>query len=130
MGRFFLTVMAEAAEMERGMARDRTVAAMAHKRSKNERISRHIPFGSDLSADGVELVPNVSEQDAIELIRELRGGGFSLRKIATELDDHGIPTKSGQKWNHNSVASILKRSGSSATTEGLPTSRTCQGRRI
>jgi len=109
MGRFFLTVMAGAAEMERGMARDRTVAVMAHKRSKNERISRHIPFGWELAENGVDLVADEAEQEAIERIRELRADGLSLRKIARELDERGIPTKSGRKWNHNTVAAILKR---------------------
>ena len=111
MGRFFLTVMAGAAEMERGMARDRTVAAMAHMRSTNKRISRYIPFGYDLAKNGVDLVPIEPEQEAIKLIRILRDQGLSLRGVAAELDDLGIETKTGRKWNHNTVAAILKRAG-------------------
>ena len=81
---------------------------MSHKRSKGERISRHIPFGFDL-ADGDDLVENEEEQKAITIIKDLRQSGLSLRKIAAELESQGIKSKGGNPWNHRSVDAVLKR---------------------
>lgn len=109
MGRFFLTMMAGVAEMERNMIGDRTKAAMAHKRSKAERISRHIPFGWNLTSDGVQLVANDTEQAVIHEMQNLRQAGFSFRKIADELNRQGIKAKQGGKWVHTSVKTILAK---------------------
>ncbi len=45
MGRFMLTVLAGAAEMERNLIAERTRAAMRQKRERGERASRIAPFG-------------------------------------------------------------------------------------
>jgi DNA invertase Pin-like site-specific DNA recombinase len=47
MGRFFLTVMAGAAEMERNLVRERTAAAMAYKASNGEYVGGKVPYGFD-----------------------------------------------------------------------------------
>ena len=44
-----------------------------------------MPFGFDLAADGVQLVPNADEQRVLGLIGELRAAGISLRAIAEEI---------------------------------------------
>jgi site-specific DNA recombinase len=106
MGRFFLTMMAGVAEMERNMIRDRTKAAMAHMKSKGQRVGP-IPFGSDLATDGVSLVRNEQEQAIISLILELRTDGVSYQAIATELESRGVLTKTGlQKWEKKTVRNI------------------------
>lgn len=109
MGRFFLTVMAGCAEMERGLIRDRTKAAMNHKRRNRERISGRIPFGWRLDADGVSLVDDPYEQGILAEIAELRGSGHSLREIAAELNGRKVPAKNGKQWVHTSVKAILSR---------------------
>jgi len=44
------------------------------------------------------------------LIQRLRDSGHSLRQIANELTERGIPTKAGNTdWIHTSVSRILKR---------------------
>jgi site-specific DNA recombinase len=110
MGRFFLTVMAGCAEMERGLIRDRTKAAMSYKRRNHERISRRIPFGFRLEANGKTLVPEPEEQAAIRDMRTLRQNGGSYREIASALNERGIKSRQGGAWQHNSVRLILKRS--------------------
>jgi DNA invertase Pin-like site-specific DNA recombinase len=108
-GKMVFRMMAVLAEFERDQVSERTTAAMAHKKSKGERVGK-IPFGFDLADDGVTLVENANELRAIELIRSLRSQGYSLRDIATELDTAKIPTKDGKPtWSHTTVKSILNR---------------------
>ena len=107
-GKFMLTVLAGAAEMERNLTRERTKAAMGVKRNRLERISRYAPFGWDLRPDG-KLVKNPRGQRAICFMQELRASGKSYRGIAAILDSEGIPPKRGSKWIHTAVKSILKR---------------------
>jgi DNA invertase Pin-like site-specific DNA recombinase len=91
-----------------------TREAMAHKKSKGERVGE-IPFGYDLAADGVTLVENADQLRAIELIHSLKEKGYSLRAIAEALDTAGVTTKKGAKtWNHKSVSNILSRSKAAA----------------
>lgn len=110
MGRMFLTVAAAMAEMERALARERTQNAMDHKRSKSQRISRHVPFGHDLADDGQTLVENPREQRAIQVMRRMRERKASYQRIADRLSAFCIPTKQGKpRWSQRSVQTILKR---------------------
>ena len=109
MGRFFFTLTAALAEMERRLIGERTKAALSHKRSRNEKTGGDIPFGFDLTADGL-LVKNEREQRVIRIIKKLHGQGFSLRRICTELEREGHKTKRGNAaWHPQSVAHIIKR---------------------
>jgi len=102
-------MMAVLAEFERDQVSERTMAAMAYKKSKGERVGK-IPFGFTLAGDGVSLVENAEELRAVELIRSLKAQGYSLRAIAAGLDERKIPTKDGKgSWQHTSVKSILDR---------------------
>ena len=109
-GKMVFRMMAVLAEFERDQVSERTCSAMAHKKSKGERVGE-IPFGYDLAADGVTLVENADQLRAIELIHSLKEKGYSLRAIAESLDNAGVTTKKGAKtWNHKSVSNILSRS--------------------
>jgi site-specific DNA recombinase len=108
-GKMVFRMMAVLAEFERDQVSERTTAALAHKKSKGERVGK-IPFGFNLAADGVTLLDNPAELRAVELIRSLNAAGHSLRSIAAELDKAGIPTKDGKAtWQHTTVKSILNR---------------------
>lgn len=89
MGRFFLTVMAGAAEMERNLVSERTKAAMAYKRSNGELVGA-VPYGFRLDDDGVKLVGDESEQAVVAEARQLRSAGLSLRAVARELASKGF----------------------------------------
>ena len=112
MGRFFITVMAGAAEMERNLVRERTIAAMAHKKALGERVGR-IPYGHRLALDGVHLEPDVDEQLVIARIMELRELDLSLRAITEYLNTKGVPAR-GSRWHKTTVVRIIQR----AMTEG------------
>ena len=109
-GRFMLTVLAGAAEMERNLTRERTRSAMAVKRGNGQRIGT-VPYGYDLAADGTTLIPNESEQAVIADIRAWRSLGWTLERIADALTARSVPTKTGksERWTHQAVARILQR---------------------
>lgn len=97
------------AQWEREAIGERTKTALQHKISNGERCGK-IRYGYNLADDGVSLVLNATEQETIELITELRNEELSLRKIATELTQRGIPTKEGNSaWTHTAVKRILNR---------------------
>lgn len=108
MGRFFLTVMAGAAEMERNLIRDRTTAALAHKRSLGLRTSKDAPVGWRVGADGDTLERDAAEGRAVALIHELRAGGMSVRAIVAHLEAHGIQAR-GARWHKTTVERVLAR---------------------
>ena len=96
--------------------RDGNCVTVTHRRFRRQEdfSARRVDGNGDgwlsPARGGVRVgVPNESEQEAIQLIRELRADGLSYRKISRELDTRGIPTKSGRKWNRKTVAAILKR---------------------
>jgi len=106
MGRFFLTVLAGAAEMERTLIRERTRAALAHKRNLGERVSGEAPFGYRF--DGGRVVEDEAEQRTVALVASLRRDGLSLRKIAAELTRRGLRTRRGGCFTDNGVLRAVR----------------------
>ena len=96
------------AEYERLLIGARTAAALKAKRARNEKTGGDVPFGFNLAADGVHLEDNELEQAIVSRIRELKDGGYSLRKIAKALNEDGITTKRGKEWTPVQVSRILK----------------------
>jgi len=108
-GRMVFRLLATLAEFERDLIAERTTNALAHKKAKGERTGT-VPFGYDLAADGVALIPNAAQLEAVAIIQSLRDSGMTLRAIADELTARCIPTAKGNsKWSHQAVNSILKR---------------------
>lgn len=109
-GKMVFRMLAVLAEFERDLVSERTVCAMAHKRSKGERVG-NLPYGFDLADDGVRLVANADEQRVLALIAQLRNDGYTLRAIADELTRRGIPTKGNKAaWTHSSIQRLTQRS--------------------
>jgi DNA invertase Pin-like site-specific DNA recombinase len=107
MGRFFLTVMAGATEMERNLIRERTSTSMAYKKSKGERVGQ-VPYGYKLAADGITLEHDPEEQDIIFMVKGMRADGLTLQAITDKLNSDNVPAR-GEKWHLTTVARILKR---------------------
>ena len=109
MGRFFFTLTAALAEMERRIIGERTKAALSHKRSRNEKTGGDVPYGYDLTPAGI-LIENDTEQRVIETIRRLNKDGYSLRRICRELKREGNLTKRGNAvWQPSTISKILRR---------------------
>jgi len=107
-GRFTLTILAALAQMEREQIGERTSAALQHKIAQNEYIGGNRPFGYTLLEDG-SLEADADEQEAVQLIAELKRRGYSFRKIADELNARGIPSATGKRWIHTSVRKVALR---------------------
>jgi site-specific DNA recombinase len=108
-GKFFFTLTAALAEMERNLIGERTKSALDHKRSKSEKTGGYLPYGFDLMPEGL-LIKNESEQRVIKTIHRLNKGGYSLRKICRELENQGYtPRRGNEKWQPSSILKILKR---------------------
>ena len=106
-GRMVLNILMSVSQWEREAIGERTRDALQHKRAQGERVGQ-IPFGFDLAADGVTLVPNAQEQEVLSLIRRLRSEGHSYRSITSELNAQGIRRKKGStSWDHQYIARLL-----------------------
>jgi DNA invertase Pin-like site-specific DNA recombinase len=105
MGRFFLSMMAGFAELERNLIAERTEMAMAHKKAHLEAYSP-TPYG--YNREGDTLKENTQELKAVAQIREWRAAGWSLGKIARELTKQSVPTKKGGAWYPGTVKYLLE----------------------
>jgi len=105
-GRFFLTVMAGAAEMERNLVKERTAAALAHLQAQGRTLGT--PGLGYRMEQGVVLEV-ASEVETVARIKELREGGATLQEIANTMVSEGRQTKRGGQWATGTVSRILKR---------------------
>jgi len=104
-GKMVFRMLAVLSEFERELASERTKAALAHKRSKGERTGE-IPFGFSLADDGVNLLPDIREQDTLNDLLSLRQEGLSWQKIADELNRRGIRTKKHKEWSWQTARNV------------------------
>ena len=105
MGRMLLTLMAGFAQFERDLTAERTTAALAHKKANGAAYSP-TPFGK--TREGDALLDNEEERGTIDRIRAWREEGFSLRWIASRLNEEGVSTKQGRIWHASTIRYILK----------------------
>jgi len=103
-GRMIFRVLAVLAEFERDQVAERTAAVLQHKK-QNGQVYAPVPFGYD--RDGDMLIENAEELSVVELIKDLRKQGCSLRQISSELNSSGVPTKTGKKWHASTIRYIL-----------------------
>jgi len=103
---FMRSIIDAAAQYERGLIRARTRAALAAKKAKGERTGS-VPFGKRLAADGVHLVDDAAEQEAIAIVRALRADGMSLRDIAAALESRGISARNGKGFDAKQIQRML-----------------------
>ncbi|WP_041286135.1 recombinase family protein [Desulfomonile tiedjei] len=106
-GKFFITIMAGAAELERNMINERCNEGRKARKAEGKRIGE-LPYGYDLADDG-KLVENETEQRALTIIRDMKNAGSSLRTIANHLNEHGYTPKKSPVWTHGHVQSVLRR---------------------
>jgi DNA invertase Pin-like site-specific DNA recombinase len=105
MGRFFLSMMAGFAELERNLIAERTGMALAHKKAHREAYSP-TPYGFD--REGKTLTANPQEQKTVGQIKKWRVAGWTLGKIAQELTQRRVPTKRGGAWYPGTVKYLLE----------------------
>jgi DNA invertase Pin-like site-specific DNA recombinase len=108
-GVLFRRLVDSFAEYERLIIGARTRAALAAKRRRGERISRHAPFGYRLADDGRTLVADALEQTTLDAILKRRAAGQTLRRIADTLNHDGLTTRAGTPWRFEYIRSLLSR---------------------
>ena len=118
MGRFMLTVLAGAAEMERNQIRERTSGALQHLKNQGVQLGGEAlgwTRTDATDADGRLVVRKVAaECDTVERIMALRADGLTLQAIADTLTADGRPTKRGGKWYPMTVRNVLQRAQAAA----------------
>jgi DNA invertase Pin-like site-specific DNA recombinase len=107
MGRFFFTVLAALAALERDLISERTSMAMQHKRANGEYTGGEPPYGRKYHHD-LGLVVDPDEQRVILMIRRLHAGGQNAASIARTLNGAFVPCR-GSAWHAKSVARVLGR---------------------
>jgi site-specific DNA recombinase len=107
LGRFFFTLTASLAEMERNLISERTAAALAQKRAQGQKTGGAVPYGYRADDQG-RLIPHAGEQKAIRRIQELRADGYSYANIAAALEREGIKTRRGTAFQPTQIVRILK----------------------
>jgi site-specific DNA recombinase len=110
MGRFMITVLAGAAEMERNLIRERTRMALHHKRERGDRLGG-TPLGF-LGAPGAPLVVLHDEIATVRVILRLRQrdpARWTFRAIAERLEREGHRTKRGGRWEAMTVKRVWDR---------------------
>lgn len=105
MGRFFLSMMASFAELERNLISERTKAAMAYKRSHREPYGPP-PYG--FKQEENKLIEDKHEMEIIRRIKKWREEGQTLWQIVNRLNKNNFPTKRGGKWAPSTVKYLLE----------------------
>jgi site-specific DNA recombinase len=107
-GKMFFGIMAVLAQFERELIGERTKMALAHKKSKGERVGG-IPYGFRAIEGSPLLVEDEEEQENIAYIKACRVEGMSLRRIQEDLMVCGVKSRSGNaKWRLESIANICR----------------------
>ena len=106
-GRFFLTMIASLAELERGLISERTREAMQYLRKNGMRFTKSI-YGWDVNGKG-RLKPNWTEQSRIAFMRwQMRTNEVSATKVAMMANKRKWPGKNGGKWFAGTVIKVTQ----------------------
>jgi len=107
MGRFFLTIMAAMAEMERGLISERTKDGMDELRATHKKFTHSI-YGWDVDKNGM-LEPNWREQNYIDYMKwQIKVNGMSPSSVARSLNRQGVKGKRGGKWQGNAITRTIE----------------------
>ena len=92
-------------EFERDQVSERTKAALAHKKETNQ-VYNHTPYGYTHS--GETLQKNEAEAAVAAQAVKLHKSGKTMRAIACNLNERGVPTKLGKQWQHKQVSRLIR----------------------
>lgn len=110
MGRAMLKIIGVLGELESELAGERTAEIFSFKRDRHEKPGGAcLPFGYDLDPDGKTLIDNPQERRVITKMESLRASGLGYKRIAQELNNDGLLTKTGKSWHQMTVKKTLGR---------------------
>ena len=94
------------AELEAGLSSERTKAALNAAKARGVRLGR---YGAEVLAPKYREEARQRAKEMEPLIRELQDKGYSLNRIAADLNKRKVPTPRRGQWDHSSVRNVLKR---------------------
>ena len=106
-GRFFFTLMASIAEMERGIIGERIQAAMHQKRQNGEPCNNNPPYGFRIV--DFMVVPDQSEQNTIKRIHEHKDQGRTIWETVEILTRESRLNRKGKPFGKTQVHNILRQ---------------------
>lgn len=104
-GVMVLTMLGALAQMERELIAERTRAALAHKRTRGDRLGT-TPLGFTTPEAGAAMQPVAAELAPVTHIVKRRAAGTPYRAIAAELTAAAYPTKRGGAWDAGTVRKL------------------------
>ncbi len=110
MGRFFFTILASIAEMEREIIRERICDAMERKRQRGEPCNNNPPFGYQIV--DWQVIPNPDEQAVIHRVHELRDQGHPIHRICKTLNEEGYVNRKGRPLAATQIHTLIARKAS------------------
>lgn len=94
-------------DLERETIRTRLLEGRRRADLSNRVYASEPRYGRRVHDDERTLVPAEDEQRVITRARELQSQGYSLRAVATLLDDEGWKPRRGHFWNHVVVQRLI-----------------------
>jgi DNA invertase Pin-like site-specific DNA recombinase len=91
-------------ETEGRQAKYRTKKAMAQKKPRNQVVG-HVPFRYSKNKD--YPVPDLREQQVTKRANELHAERRGLAQIAKTLNESGLATRTGRRWDTTGVRRML-----------------------
>lgn len=104
-GVMVLTMLGALAQMEREQIAERTKAALAHKKSRGDRLGT-TPLGFCTPEAGAAMVAVTAELAPVAHVLTRRAAGAPFRVIAAELTAAGFDTKRGGQWDGGTVRKL------------------------
>lgn len=105
-GRFNFRNIANAAEFERDMIKQRTRMGLKALALERRWPNDHPPIGYDKDDDG-RLVVNEEERELVVDIFESYVEQASMPAVSDDLNVHGIRTKTGNEWTPRAIRDVL-----------------------
>ena len=109
MGKFFFTLTAALAEMEREIIGERTRDVLQRKKANGE-FYGHVPFGFKRFKG--KLLNHDAEQKIVLAVLGMREKGLNYSRISRELNHMGLKTNKGKKWHPQTVKNVVAIHGS------------------
>jgi DNA invertase Pin-like site-specific DNA recombinase len=106
MGKFVLITMANVAELEAGLISERTKAALKAAKARGKKLGRH---GAEVLAPKYQAEAHQRAAELEPVIRQMQGKGFSMRRMATELNKQKVKTPRGGNWHPQTVKMVIQR---------------------
>lgn len=105
-GRMVVGILGVVGQWEREAAAERTSEAMQGMRSRGIYTGGRVRYGYRVGADGRTLEEDAGEQRVLELLRELRSKGMSLRAVGRELEAAGHYARGGKSWAAKTLSNL------------------------